>query len=118
MISCAEELIYTRFWPFEVEFLSFLHVFVCIGGPTHRDVATLGPLLFFCSPAPPPPPTALESSSGSFRRMPTTSSTPRKAAIQAIAARSALKLSHPNASENGASPPRPTSDYFGINTFG
>ena len=50
--------------------------------------------------------------------MPTTSSTPRKAAIQTIAARSALKLPHPNASDNGTSPPRPTSEYFGINTFG
>ena len=50
--------------------------------------------------------------------MPATSSTPRKAAIQTIAGRSALKAHHPNASENGAAPPRPTSDYFGINTFG
>ena len=50
--------------------------------------------------------------------MPTTSSTPRKAAIQTIAARAALKLPHPAVSENGTSPPRPTSDYFGINTFG
>ena len=50
--------------------------------------------------------------------MPTTSSTPRKAAIQAIASRAAIKPSHPNVSDNGTSPPRPTSDYFGINTFG
>src|SRR5215211_3897424 len=50
--------------------------------------------------------------------MSTTSSNPRKAAIQTIAGRAAIKPSHPNASENGAAPPRPTSDYFGINTFG
>ena len=50
--------------------------------------------------------------------MPSTSSTPRKAAIQTITSRSALKPAHPNASENGAAPAKPTSDYFGINTFG
>src|SRR5690348_9545453 len=50
--------------------------------------------------------------------MPSTSSTPRKAAIQSIASRAALKPHHPNASDNGTSPPRPTSDYFGINAFG
>src|SRR5688500_14800785 len=50
--------------------------------------------------------------------MPTTSSTPRKAAIQTIAGRAALKSPPPSASENGVHPPRPTSDYFGINTFG
>jgi glutamine synthetase len=50
--------------------------------------------------------------------MPTTSSTPRKAAIQTIAGRSAVKPPYPNASDNGVAPPRPTSDYFGINTFG
>ena len=50
--------------------------------------------------------------------MPSTSSTPRKAAIQSIAGRAATKPAHPNASENGGPPPRPTSDYFGINTFG
>jgi len=50
--------------------------------------------------------------------MPTTSSTPRKAAIQSIAGRAALKLPAPNGSENGVHPPRPTSDYFGSNTFG
>src|SRR5262245_17525428 len=50
--------------------------------------------------------------------MPSTSSTPRKAAIQTITSRSALKPAHPNASENGTAPAKPTSDYFGINTFG
>ena len=50
--------------------------------------------------------------------MPSTSSTPRKAAIQTITSRSALKPAHPNASENGTAPAQPTSDYFGINTFG
>ena len=50
--------------------------------------------------------------------MPSTSSTPRKAAIQTIAGRAALKPLHPNASENGTAPAKPTSDYFGINTFG
>src|SRR6476620_3427320 len=50
--------------------------------------------------------------------MPSTSSTPRKAAIQTIAGRAAPKHVHPNASENGTAPAKPTSDYFGINTFG
>ncbi|HEX6052693.1 MAG TPA: glutamine synthetase III [Gemmatimonadaceae bacterium] len=50
--------------------------------------------------------------------MPTTSSTPRKAAIQTIAGRAALKPPYSSVTENGTSPPRPTSDYFGINTFG
>ena len=50
--------------------------------------------------------------------MPSTSSTPRKAAIQTITGRSALKPAHPNASDNGTAPTKPTSDYFGINTFG
>jgi glutamine synthetase len=50
--------------------------------------------------------------------MATTSSTPRKAAIATIAGRSAIKPPYPNVSENGTTPPRPTSDYFGINTFG
>jgi len=50
--------------------------------------------------------------------MPSTSSTPRKAAIQTITSRSAIKHAHPNASDNGTAPAKPTSDYFGINTFG
>src|SRR5215211_6974460 len=50
--------------------------------------------------------------------MSTTSSNPRKAAIQTIAGRAAIKPSHPNVSENGTTPPRPTSEYFGMNTFG
>jgi glutamine synthetase len=50
--------------------------------------------------------------------MATTSSTPRKAAIASIVSRTAIKPPYPNVSENGSTPPRPTSDYFGINTFG
>src|SRR5690349_5522218 len=50
--------------------------------------------------------------------MPSTSSTPRKAAIQSIVSRTTIKPPYPNVSENGSTPPRPTSDYFGINTFG
>ena len=47
--------------------------------------------------------------------MPATSSSPRKAAIQAITSR-LLKAASSNG--DGSSVPRPTSDYFGINTFG
>jgi glutamine synthetase len=50
--------------------------------------------------------------------MPSTSSTPRKAAIATIVGRTAAKATHPSVSENGSTPIRPTSDYFGINTFG
>ena len=50
--------------------------------------------------------------------MATTSSKPRKAAIASIVSRTAIKPPYPNVSENGSTPPRPTSDYFGINTFG
>src|SRR5687767_8679548 len=54
MISCAARPISATFRQFEVDFLSFLHVFVCIGGPIHRDVATLGPPSFFWFAAQPP----------------------------------------------------------------
>src|SRR5690242_21446479 len=50
--------------------------------------------------------------------MPTTSSTLRKAAVETIAGRPASMPARPNASDNDGPPPRPTSDYFGINTFG
>ena len=51
--------------------------------------------------------------------MPSTSSTPRKAALQEITKRSVRipSLTSPSTSANGAGP-HPVSDYFGCNTFG